>query len=245
MFALNGSLCSNPFSPGPHNIYLRGLFVGGKVRLQIKIHNPFVVIHDPATGSKCGAPHHILTGSISGPVVKTEKRKFVRQEMVDVSELRHRRRCFCFITDLFDIFIYPFNEIPCPASIRKNKNRRPLHGIINHRCFYTSAHIQELHATVIRRHQCAFSSSQRHYKIAFRIFSVNAERARYANGYLRHTNKVLNIAFECVGVDGIVAHMIHRRAGCRSEICLTGFDDFCLIVVMGISWDPLRFGTDV
>ena len=55
MLALNGRLGNHPFTPGTHNINLRGLFIGGEVGLQIKVFNAFIMIEDPAAGGTAAA----------------------------------------------------------------------------------------------------------------------------------------------------------------------------------------------
>ena len=171
------------------------------------------MIEDPAAGGKCSTPHHVLPGRITGSVIEAQKGKLGRQKTINISEFGNGRRGFCFLTDFIDILVYPRNEIPRAASIRKYKHRSALHGIIHHSGFNPATHIKQFHTAIIRGHQRAFGSRHWDQKIALGILAVDGYRPGNTNRHLRHANEMLHVTTQSVGVNRVLANMVNIGAG--------------------------------
>jgi hypothetical protein len=70
-----------------HDVDLRGLLVGGKVRLEVEAPDAGVMVDDPAACPEGRAADHVLPCRVACGEVEAEVGKLIRKERIDVLQL--------------------------------------------------------------------------------------------------------------------------------------------------------------
>lgn len=75
-------------------------------------------------------------------------------------------------------------------GVIKDKDRRPLHHIVDHRHFGAAGKVDDLHAAVVAGHQRAFRRRHRYNHVAIHMLAVNGHRPGKADRHLGDAREV-------------------------------------------------------
>jgi hypothetical protein len=101
----------------------------------------------------------------------------------------------------------------------------------------TGGKVEHLHAAIVGCHQRAFCRRHRYDELTLRVLAVDLQRAGKADGNLRHTGEVLDVAVERVRVERIVGDVGQLRAAVLLDERLPRLDDRIAVVVVVVARD--------
>src|SRR5207302_3319472 len=115
-----------------HDVDLRGLLVGGEVRLQLEVADSVVVLGDPL--ARCGgrSTRHVLPRGIAALEVETKKSILARRVLLDVAQRTSAGRGLRLLLDLAEVLDDPVAERPGVVGAVEAERRGSLNGVVDH-----------------------------------------------------------------------------------------------------------------